>query len=358
VRRHRSDNIDDNAYDAFLDIVANLVGILVILIMVVGVRAKNAWQSQATPEPAVVVVETNEDEMAQANAEHQAAVDQLKEEINAVYQQTQLLERDAHELHSRAATIAAQTDVATARRNRLQLLASAVENEIQVQKEELESSEQSAFEGIQQIAAAENELDRLKSQIHTVSLETLAPTELTHHPTPISKTVFGREEHFRLMSNRVVRVPLNELVDALLKDARSKLWKMEESNEVTDSMAPFEGFRLKYTMGQFERLVDTPSGPQRHRSIELVRFTLYPVAEDLGEPIEDALTEGSQFDRQLADHSPEETTITVWTYPESYDKFRLLQEHLIARGYRVAARPLPAGRPISGSPGGNRSAAQ
>lgn len=43
-RRNRSE-LDSPGYDSFLDIVANLVGILVILIMVLGVRAKNVFES-------------------------------------------------------------------------------------------------------------------------------------------------------------------------------------------------------------------------------------------------------------------------------------------------------------------------
>ena len=358
MRRQRADNLDDNAYDAFLDIVANLVGILVILIMVVGVRARNAWQSQSLPEAPLVVVETNEEEVALLNAEHEATVNKLHQEIHVVQDETQQLEHDTQALHAKTATVVEQTDIATTRRNQLQLLVSTVENEIQVQKNKLQAGEQSAFDSVQQIAAAEYELDQLKSKIHTVSLETLAPTELTHHPTPIAKTVFGREEHYRMLSGRVVRVPLSELVDSLRQDAQSKLWKMKESDELTESMPPYEGFRMKYTMKRFERLLSTPAGQQRQRSIELDRFTLYPVADDLGEPVDTAVSGGSQLEQQIAKLSPEDTSITVWTYPDSYDEFRTLQEYLIARGFRVAARPLPAGHPIGGSPQGNRSAAQ
>ena len=39
--RRNHEEFNDQNYDSFLDIVANLVGILVILIMVIGVRAKN-----------------------------------------------------------------------------------------------------------------------------------------------------------------------------------------------------------------------------------------------------------------------------------------------------------------------------
>ena len=45
-------NVDEPGQDSFLDIVANLVGILIILVMVIGVRAKGAWVESASHEAA------------------------------------------------------------------------------------------------------------------------------------------------------------------------------------------------------------------------------------------------------------------------------------------------------------------
>jgi hypothetical protein len=64
------------------------------------------------------------------------------------------------------------------------------------------------------------------------------------------------------------------------------------------------------------------------------------------------------FHRQLRELNSQDTTITVWTYPDSYPEFRQLKEHLYQRGFLSAARPLPHGHPIGGSPHGSKSAAQ
>jgi hypothetical protein len=353
VRRHRAEEINDNSHDAFLDIVANLVGILVILIMVVGVRARHAWQTQQAPERPFVVVEAEPEPQVD-----EQELDQLQADIQAIEQQTELLYADAHVLDDKAQTIALATAMKAEERNQLQLLVSAIESEIQVQRAQLDEQEQTTFDMAQRIATTENELNDTKSKVHAVSLETLAPTELTHHPTPLAKTVFGQEEHFRMLRGRVVRVPLSELVERLRGDAQSKLWKMKEADEITESLSPIDGFRMKYTMKRIERFIPTPNGRVRKRSIELDRFTLYSVADNLGEPLSAALHPSSTLQRQLAGLSTDDTTITVWTYPDSYTEFRKLQEHLIERGFQVAARPLPTGHPIGGSPSGNRSAAQ
>ncbi len=369
MRRRQTEDITDSGHDSFLDIVANLVGILVILIMVVGVRARHAWQTHPVADTPLVMVDEELESTALPSfdgealpaaeaAEADESLDIVRQEIVLLTRQTAELQRDAHELHSKAATIAEQTAIKTAERDQLQLLASAIENEIQVQRDLLQENERAAFDQAQAIATAESELNDTKSKIHTVSLETLAPTELTHHPTPLAKTVFGREEHLRLQGGLVVRVPLDELVQSLRDDAQTKMWKMRDANAITESLPPLQGFRMKYTMKRFDRIVDTPTGKARSRSIELDRFTLFPVAEDMGEPVGQAVASNSTLNQQLARLSPDDTSVTIWTYPDSFSEFRVLQDYLIDRGFKVAARPLPQGHPIGGSPNGSRSASQ
>ena len=56
--------------------------------------------------------------------------------------------------------------------------------------------------------------------------------------------------------------------------------------------------------------------------------------------------------------NPSTATITLWIYPDGYPLYRRLRDDLHARGFLVAARPLPAGMSIRGSPGGSLSAGQ
>ena len=92
--------------------------------------------------------------------------------------------------------------------------------------------------------------------------------------------------------------------------------------------------------------------------IQLVRMVVEPLSEPHGEPIQSALTNSQTLDIELAGRKPNSTTITVWVYPDSFAAFRSLKEHLYAKGFATAARPLPPNRPISGGPQGSRSAAQ
>ena len=50
--------------------------------------------------------------------------------------------------------------------------------------------------------------------------------------------------------------------------------------------------------------------------------------------------------------------LTFWVYPDSFKLYRTLQEACHAEGFVVAARPLPEGVLIEGSPYGSKSAGQ
>jgi hypothetical protein len=88
------------------------------------------------------------------------------------------------------------------------------------------------------------------------------------------------------------------------------------------------------------------------------KWELIPAQSGLGEPVATALTSQSQFNAVLAKFDPKQTTVTLWTYPESFGDYRKIKEELFRRGFATAGRPLPEGMPIGGSPNGTRSSAQ
>ncbi len=92
--------------------------------------------------------------------------------------------------------------------------------------------------------------------------------------------------------------------------------------------------------------------------VRLTQATFVPLSAQLGESIDTALAEGSEFREVLAMLHAGRHTITVWTYPDSFADFRRINKELYRLGFSAAARPLPPGEYISGSPQGTKSAAQ
>ena len=128
---------------------------------------------------------------------------------------------------------------------------------------------------------------------------------------------------------------------------------------MTDTVGPVEGFRLRYTLERHdvspEELRATGHGGSY---VRLRRWSLVPTSNDLGEPVRLALDQGSDFRQKLAKILPGRTTITIWVYPDGFDAFREIRKELYRQNYVIAARPLPTGEPIAGSPNGSKSAAQ
>jgi hypothetical protein len=347
----RSANLDYAAgQDSFLDVVANIVGILIIVVMLVGVRSKDAFiaakKAQAAqalstaPPPAILASQTQAAELEGARRE----VLDLRGEVE--------------KLSGRTQSAAAESSRLLETRNALQQLAVAAEQLIADERGKLDQSQQEQFDLRRQLQAAEGELEDLAAA--KVAIENTASDVevLKHMPTPMAKTVFGEEAHFRLLDGNLVYVPLTELAALLQKEAKLKFYKLEEASEVTETLGPIGGFHLKYTLHRTKLAMNTSQGTVVRDAADLKHFILVPDAAVLGEPLDEALADGSSFRERLKRYDPNRTTITVWTYPDSFDEFRRLKEELFRLGYLTAGRPMPEGQPIGGSPHGSRSAAE
>lgn len=325
-------------YDSFLDIATNIVGILIILVMVVGVQAKDAWIAAVDH----VVSKAPEEEIDVETP--RAAAAGLEAEIRDLVQKT---------IH-----VKGEVDTRARVRNQLQLLSTAAQQELEKRRADLDEMGRKEYDLRNELTLARSELEDLKHQQHALEQSRGYVDILEHLPTPLAKTVFGKEEHFRLLDGRLAYVPVTEFVHRLRQELEQKAWRLKKVPQITETIGPIDGFRMKYSLERKRLTVDTRAGPMMRDVVGLERFVLVPVSERLGEPFDQALQPQSNFRRKLRGFHPETTTITVWCYPDSFDQFRDLKRELLQLGFRSAGRPLPAGHPISGSPHGTRSAAE
>lgn len=363
MRRHVKDVHEDQNYDSFLDIVANLVGILVILIMVIGVRARQVATSQPVEadaafleEDELVVIDLPTPTMAPMPSG--PSPEEIASKLHQQQATTEKLEADIFSIASQSNEVVELTAKRAEERNNLQLMISMAEQSLEKRRQSLSEDDQVQLTVASELESSRVELARLKEQIESVAAATTHTQVIKNRATPIAKTVFGNEEHFRLKGGRLTYVPISGMTARLKRDAKNKLWKLGNTDEVTEIIGPEGGFTMKYTLQRVQRRVNTDEGPRVARMIELKRFVMVPQSSELGEPVEEALASGSAFERQLARMRPDETTVTIWTYPDSYGDFRDVKERLFQAGFTAAARPLPGGYPIGGSPNGTKSAAE
>jgi len=339
LRRNRPQD-DLPGHDSFLDIVANIVGILIILVLVVGVRVKNA--------PVTLAIGEAVDETPQQVAElerHAAAESALRRDVLAAHEEIRRLVQ--------------QAEAYAAARNTLATMVAAAEAEIDARRAKLGDEARRQFDLKRRLAELQVELAAVEQQRAQIETAREAPVVIEHRPTPISRTVDGDEAHFQLLGGRIAWVPLMRLVEELKARAKRQTHRLQFDSEFTETIGPVDGFRLRYTLVRKqitpEMAVELGYGGY---VVSLARFDLLPLSGELGEPVGEALAAGSEFRRRLAGLRPGRTTVTVWVYPDSFEAFRRVRDDLYRLGFSVAARPLVEGDLIGGSPEGTKSAAQ
>ena len=323
--------------DSFQDIVANLVGILIILVMIVMMRARDelARKPEEVPLHEVSVAEVDEARTIATGVE-----DNLLELDHTI-------QRQEFELNYRQRE-----------RDRILESITRAELELKKQQESMSAESQANIEMTSQYEAMSKELGELIRSRQV--LRQLEPDVhvIEHMPTPMAKTVFGKEIHFRLDDGRISYVPFDQLVERMKRDAQSKVHKLHNHPQITETIGPVSGYRLRYDLGYTNDVIKTRSGSRLQQKIEMLQLELIPVQAVFGEPVEVALADGSQFMQYIKRTVPDTTTVTIWVYPNSFDEFRKFKTTLFSMGYACAGRPLPAGLYISASPHGTKSVRQ
>lgn len=339
MRQRQGEQTASVGHDSFLDIVTNMVGILIVLVMVVGLRIRNA-PLQTEPDAAM---RTEAADLARTLATENS----LRDELLKTQAETQRLKAEAA-LRDAQRLLAAR-------------LAAQLEERLAQARERLDAARREEFDLSQAMASAQETLEELRRRAAQASSAPQEPEVIESYPTALSRIVDGPEVHFQLRAGRIAWVPVESLLWKARDDMRRKLPDFARHADLSASanvVGPEGGFRFRYEVQRFEEVVRRPEGPARREGVRMVRWSVVPVSSDLGEPVDAALGEDSAFRRALAGHQPAHTTVTVWVYPDSFESFRAIRKELHRLGYACAARPLPEGVLISGSIEGTKSAAE
>jgi len=326
VRRKSSSQAEAPGQDSFLDVVANLVGILIILVMIVSAHAKNAMIAEETSASAPPHSEKPLPDVAAAEAA------------------TASVEANMQELESKINRQALEVQYREAERNQLQTVVMLAEQELAKSRLAMTAEDRAKYDLAQDLIQSKGELERLGQTLTSVVKP--SPTVLQHLPTPMARTVFGHEVHFRLLGGKLAYVPMDEMLEAFQTDAAAKAQKLRNQARIEESLPVRDGFGARYILRRVGNVG------------ELELLYLVDAEDNLGEPAAQAMQPHSRFQGRLTGLDPKRTTITVWVYPDSFDEFRELKTELFKLGFLTAARPRNFGDLIGASPDGNRSTAE
>ncbi len=174
--KHRDDNtnLETAGQDSFLDVTTNIVGILIVLVMVVGIRAQNPIvDTNPTPAP-------TETELADLGT------------------QAIRIEGDWHQIDKRLAAVNSEIEARSLEREALATMIAAAEKEIGDRRAKLASADKEDFDLHREIEESKAAVEREKAELKDFDSQTPAVEQVNHYPTPISRTVLGHEVHFQL----------------------------------------------------------------------------------------------------------------------------------------------------------------
>jgi hypothetical protein len=353
IRRRRPAREIPFSFDSFLDIVANVVGIIIRLILVVWVGARSysslqpATQPAADPAALAQMPEPAEPlqlELAQRRRELEKAQERLLEQLRQL-QQTQTTQT------------AAEQELATlvSRRQDLERAKADAERGVVERGQTVRAAALS-------LADVRQRSQRLVEEIRT--LEKLPPlTQTLRYRTPVSRPVQADELMFECRAGRVTFVDIGALLAEVKRGFEDKGKLLRHQWQVSDVAGPVGAFRLLYTVERERGLLDGlagAGGPQAEGSYRygLTSWEVQPLAPVRGEAGDAALADGSEFRQVIDGIDPQQTVVTLWVYPDSFALYRRLRDYLYDRDVVVAGRPLPEGHPIASSRQGTVSRGQ
>jgi hypothetical protein len=360
IRRRRPQREIAFSFDSFLDVVANVVGIILRLILVawVGARSYQSLKS-AAPTPGADTVGSL---VAEEVLDLPDPSDPLAGELDR--QRRELAEAQAHlleelrqweQVHGRGTATAQELAALSARRENLE--------------KERTTLERTAAERGRAVQTASLSLEELRERQRRLQeeIEALrkapAPKQALRYRTPVSQPLQSEELFFECRRGRVTLIDVGALVEEIRRAAHDKGQMLRNRWEIEDVTAPVGPFRLHYVL---ERQRDLPdgvnplAGPDDHSGFRygLGGWEVVPVTEERGENVDKALAERSAFRQVIDAIDPQQTAVTFWVYPDSFAAYRRLRDFLHQRDVVVAGRPLPEGALITSSKRGTISRGQ
>jgi hypothetical protein len=315
--------------------VSNIVGILIILVMVAGIRAQSS-SANVGDSPKI-----------SADSRTLADIESRYHELQTKGETALRLRMDVEDLQIQSEVVTEQLllqskeyavlfDLMTSMRAGIEL---AAEEKSQTFKEKIEYQRR-----LQEINAAFEQIEKAK----TYSRQTRPKaTVLENIPTPLSRRVEGKEIHLRLLGGRVVYVPLDELIIQLRGHIGEEQSRYSKQKTNVGKVGPIDNFELEFLLATHDH------------GIYLQYAEAVPKWEPLGQPLRLALTSPqSDLCRKLSMFQKNLYTVTVWVYPDSFEEYQELKQFLHEQGYSVAARPLVTGSAIGISPYGTKSSTQ
>ena len=355
IRRRRSQREIPFSFDSFLDVVANVVGIILRLILVAWVGARSYHATPTGPPPPPVVVEETADAPEPPSPPDPLAEKLVQKRRDLAGVRDQLLDQ------SRLAELAKE------RRARAEKDLADAAAKVQALKAERESVEHAPAAPDPDGKPVALSLPEIDGRIQRVTAEIDALQKLPsakralHYQTPVSQALQTEELFFECHEGRVTVIDVGAMLEQMHRAKGEKAKLLASLWQVEGETDPVGAFVMHYMLERERGPADGPASvtplPEQEFSYS-ASWRVEPINAVRGEPEAVALAAGSDFHRVVDALDPRITAVTFWVYPDSFPLYRRLRDYLHDRDFVVAGRPLPEGMPIGSSRHGTASRGQ
>ena len=352
----------DFGSDSFLDIVANLVGILIVLIVLAGLRAGRAPvettvaeaevsdppvvepepvpvepepdpQSVIEPEPELEVIIVTEPEPTGPTLEEvRAQIATALARIESL--QTQLISLGEGASQAELATLKEQVAARTARLRALQESAEKSTAQSALLKSELAKVDRKYQQF--RIRLAETNKRQMELQRRERTEE-----QLDLRINPIGRRSTGEEILFRIENGRVVHLPVKELIETAIRRERDSMTAILSGRTQRGIAGPVDGVAFNYEYGVATVPVYSNSGQSMVAQVRM-RGIVKTLPGAPSESIERALSNGGLVERQLIQAEPG-TVIRLAVATDSFADARRIAAYARDLNFAVASRPIEPG---------------
>lgn len=372
--------------DSFLDVICNIVGILIILIVVVAVKVERqpAAQAEALKNAALTEPEISDreaeyalrkTELADLQQQQSRVTARLQElsdrkesltlehnrvvaEINALQDQLSEKKVDAHRHKAVLTAAEEEAEKLSADVNRLLNILTGKEKALKDAITVIQQEEAVAVAAGERWRTAIVETVRLQEVLDETPKPADNSPRLVHRIMPVSRKTDGKEIMFRLSAGKVSEVPIHELMEQAVDRIKKRISMLQRTGRLEDIVGPLGGYKMSFAIeiNAFNSLEYLQYGGDGSKFNSFTQVVI-PDETLIAEPAEMAVRPGSAF-RQKLDSMPIDSAVTIVVYEDSFQEFTMLREVAHGLQIRVAARPLPVGTNITISANGSASRAQ
>src|SRR5580698_483216 len=299
MAREKNDDIEFGS-DSFLDVVANIVGILIILIVVAGIKAgatpvtvervTQYLQKHAAPkasEAAKSVVPAKPKEVEPKRPDRQPPL--IIPESPELVRQAEKLQAQLTALEANDQASATKMKTASNDEKEIERRTAKVKRAIEEELSELTQEQKKFVDAQSKLEHEKTGLLQLEVDVQRAQAQKPAVKTLRHKLTPVSRMIQGKELHYQLLNNRVAYVPIQELMEQMrqsITDHRSRLYR---EGFLQGQVGPILGFRMDF-IARVRRLSTIDELRQgSSSSVELSRWQLRPEPDFDSEGPESAL---------------------------------------------------------------------